>query len=184
MIIQQLQWRWYVLHTRSRFEKAVHEGLFKKSHEVFLPQIRVRSRRRDRRVMLDVPLFPGYVFIRSNLHPDHHLDILKTVGAVRLIGNQNLPVPVPDDTIESLKIMVSREAGIKTGSRLRKGDRVMVVRGPFTGVVGTFARYRGIGRVVVHIEALGQYASVEVDEDDIEALTPGAPDAAHLFGDD
>ncbi|MDJ0801723.1 MAG: UpxY family transcription antiterminator [Desulfobacterales bacterium] len=182
MEIQQLQWRWYVLHTRSRFEKVVHEGLFKKSHEVFLPQIRVRSRRRDRRVMLDVPLFPGYVFIRSNLHPDHHLDILKTVGAVRLIGNQNLPVPVPDEAIESLRIMVSRDAGVKTGKRLRRGDRVMVVRGPFTGVVGTFAHYRGIGRVVVHIEALGQYASVEVDEDDIEALPAGDRKTAYLPG--
>ena len=170
MVIHQLEWRWYVLHTRSRFEKVVHEGLDKKSHDVFLPQIRVRSRRRDRRVMLDVPLFPGYVFIRSNLHPNHHLDILKTVGAVRLIGNKDLPVPVPDEAIASLQIMVSRDTSIKTGRRLRKGDRVMVVNGPFTGVVGTFTRYRGIGRVVVQIEALGQYASVEVDENDIEAL--------------
>lgn len=172
MKIDQLSWRWYVLHTRSRFEKVVHEGLAKKSHEVFLPQIHVRSRRRDRRVILDVPLFPGYVFIRSNLHPDHHLDILKTVGAVRLIGNKEVPVPVADETIDSLKIIVTRDTQIDTGSRLRKGDRVMVVKGPFTGVVGTFAHYRGAGRVVVHIEALGQYASVEVDEEDIEAL-PG-----------
>ena len=167
-----LAWRWYVLHTRSRFEKVVHEGLSKKSHEVFLPQTRVRSRRPDRRIILDVPLFPGYVFIRSNLHPDHHLDILKTVGAVRLIGNKEVPVPVADETIDSLKIIVTRDTQIDTGSRLRKGDRVMVVKGPFTGVVGTFAHYRGAGRVVVHIEALGQYASVEVDEEDIEAL-PG-----------
>ncbi len=172
MKIDQLEWHWYVLHTRSRFERVVHEGLAKKSHEVFLPKVRVRSRRRDRRVILDVPLFPGYVFIRSNLHPDHHLDILKTVGAVRLIGNKAVPVPVPDETIDSLKIMVSSDTRIDTGRRLRKGDRVMVVRGPFTGVVGTFAHYRGAGRVVVHIEALGQYASVEVDEEDIEAL-PG-----------
>ena len=182
MEIHPLEWRWYVLHTRSRFEKVVQEGLFKKSHEVFLPQIRVRSRRRDRRVMLDVPLFPGYVFIRSNLHPDHHLDILKTVGAVRLIGNQNLPVPVPDETIDSLRIMVAGDTGIKTGKRLRKGDRVMVIRGPFTGVVGTFARYRGIGRVIVQIEALGQYASVEVDEDDIEALPAGERKVSYLPG--
>ena len=170
MKIDQLEWHWYVLHTRSRFEKVVHEGLVKKAHDVFLPQIRTRSRRRDRRVILDVPLFPGYVFIRSNLHPNHHLDILKTVGAVRLIGNKAVPVPVPDETIDSLKIMVSHESQIDNGNRLRKGDRVMVVRGPFTGVVGTFAQDRGAGRVVVHIEALGQYASVEVDEADIEAV--------------
>ncbi len=182
MKVSELPWQWFVLHTRSRFEKVVHEGLFKKAHEVFLPQIRVRSRRRDRRVMLDVPLFPGYVFVRSNLHPHHHLDILKTVGAVRLIGNKDVPVPVSDQTVASLKIMVSRDSDIKTGSRLRRGDRVMVVQGPFTGVVGTFARYRGIGRVVVQIEALGQYASVEVNEDDIEALPVDAPRSPFLPG--
>jgi transcription elongation factor/antiterminator RfaH len=170
MMSDELTWRWYVLHTRSRFETVVHDGLVKKAHDVFLPKVRVRSKRRDRKVMIDVPLFPGYVFVKSNLHPHDHIDILKTVGAVRLIGNQQLPVPVPDDTIASLRIMVSRSDPIQTGSRFRKGDRVMVVDGPFTGIVGTFDHYRGVGRVVVHIEALGQFASVEVDEQDVEII--------------
>lgn len=166
----ELTWRWYALHTRSRFETVVHDGLVKKSHDVFLPKVRVRSKRRDRKVMIDVPLFPGYVFVRSNLHPHHHIDVVKTVGAVRLLGNKQVPVPVPDETIASLQIMVSHSSDIQTGSRFRKGDRVMVVNGPFTGIIGVFDRYRGIDRVVVHIEALGQFASVEVDKDDVEII--------------
>jgi hypothetical protein len=46
----------------------------------------------------------------------------------------------------------------------------MVVHGPFAGVVGNFVRYGGKGRIVVNIEALDQYAGVEVSEDDIEIL--------------
>ena len=46
----------------------------------------------------------------------------------------------------------------------------MVVYGPFAGVSGTFIRYRGKGRVIVNIEALGQYAGVDVSEDDVEKL--------------
>jgi len=46
----------------------------------------------------------------------------------------------------------------------------MVVQGPFAGVTGTFVRQRGQGRVIVNVEALGQYASVEVDEEDLELL--------------
>lgn len=166
----ELTWHWYVLHTRSRFETVVHDGLFKKAHDVFLPKVRVRSKRRDRKVMIDVPLFPGYVFVKSNLHPHHHIDIVKTVGAVRLIGNKQVPVSVPDEAIESLRIMVSRSSPIQTGTRFRRGDRVMVVNGPFTGIIGTFDRYRGMERVIVHIEALGQFASVEVDEKDVEII--------------
>jgi hypothetical protein len=48
----------------------------------------------------------------------------------------------------------------------------MVVNGPFTGVIGTFVRYRSQGRVVVNIEALGQFAGVDVQEEDVEVLPP------------
>lgn len=161
---------WYVLYTKSRFESVVDQGLQKKSIESFLPKIKKKSKRRDRKVILNTPLFPGYLFVKTNLHPTEHLEILKTTGAVHLIGNKDGPVPVPEETIESLKIMISVEDHISTGNRLRKGDRVMVVHGPFTGVIGTFVHYRGKNRVVVHIEALGQYAGVEIDEEDIELL--------------
>jgi len=161
---------WYVLHTRSRHESVVCDGLVKKSLEAFLPKIKVRSTRRDRKAMIHIPLFPGYLFIRTDLHPHSHIEIVKTAGAVRLIGSRQGPVPVPDETIESLKIMVASELPIGTGSRLQPGARVMVVQGPFAGVAGTFVRYRRQGRVLVNIEALGQYAGVDVNEDDIEIL--------------
>ena len=69
--------QWYVLHTKSRFENVVNDGLNKKTIEVFLPKIKVRSKRRDRKLMINVPLFPGYVFVKSDLHPDNHLEIVK-----------------------------------------------------------------------------------------------------------
>ena len=172
MTLSELEYSWYVLHTKSRFENVVNEGLVKKSMEVFLPKVQIRSRRRDRKVMIRVPLFPGYLFVKTNLDPVEHLEIVKTVGVVRFIGNKEGPVSVPSDTIDSLKIMVKVDNTITTGSRFRKGDRVIVVQGPFAGVIGTFARYRGKGRVIVNIEALGQYAGVDVSEEDIEIL-PG-----------
>jgi len=161
---------WYVLHTRSRFENKVNEGLQRKSKEVFLPKVLVRSKRRDRKVMIRVPLFPGYVFVKTDLAPADQLDIVKTAGIVRFIGNRTGPLAVPDEAIAALKIMVATGLDITTGTRLKKGDRVVVVNGPFTGITGTFSRYRGGGRIVVNIDALGQFAAVEVAENDIELL--------------
>lgn len=162
---------WYVLHTKSRFENVVYEGLTKKSIEVYLPKVLVRSRRVDRKVMIRIPLFPGYLFVKSDLTPGRHIEIVKTAGAVRLIGNRSGPLPVSLETIESLKIMTAGDGKILTGTVFKKGNRVIVISGPLEGVMGTFARYGKIGRVIVNIEALGQFASVEVDEEDIEVLT-------------
>ncbi len=170
MVIKKLIRSWYVLHTKSRFENVVNDGLIKKSMEVFLPKIRVKSKRRDRKVMLRVPLFPGYMFVKTDLNPYEHVEILKTTGAVRLIGNKNGPIPVPEETIESLMIMVKGDNQVSTGNRIKKGERVIVVSGPFAGVTGIFVRYKGKGRVVVNIEALGQFAGIDVSEDDVEIL--------------
>jgi transcription termination/antitermination protein NusG len=161
---------WYVLHTRSRFENVVNEGLIKKSIDVFLPKILIRSKRTDRKKMIRVPLFPGYLFVKTDLNPQVHLEILKTTGAVRLIGNIDGPKPVPDEAVQSLMIMVKTDDPITTGQMYKKGDRVIVVGGPFTGVIGHFIRYGGKGRVVVNIEVLGQCAGVDVCEDDIEKV--------------
>lgn len=161
---------WYVLHTRSRFENVVNDGLIKKSIEVFLPKILVRSKRRDRRLMIKVPVFPGYLFVKSDLNPYEKVEIVKTLGVVRFVGTKDGPVPVPDETIDSLKIMVNSSQPVTTGNLLVKGDKIIVVNGPFTGVIGTFQTYRGRGRVVINVEALGQSASVDVDEADIEPL--------------
>ena len=166
-----LKQEWYVIHTRSRFENVVCDGLLKKSFEVFLPKAQVPSKRRDRKLMIWVPVFPGYLFVKTDMSAHEHLNIVKTIGAVRLVGTRGGPVSVPDETIASLKIMVNSDSPIITGKHLVRGDRVMVVKGPFTGIIGAFSNYRGKGRVVINVDALGQTAAVDVHEDEIEPLS-------------
>ena len=170
MTVSILSRNWYALHTRSRFENVVLDGLMRKKIDVFLPRITVRSKRVDRKKMIQVPLFPGYLFVKTSLDPHEHLEVVKTIGVVKMVGNRQGPVPISHESIESLKIMVQSNQEILTGTALKQGDRVMVVTGPFAGVTGVFVRYGGRGRVVVIIEALGQYAAVDVSEDDIEVI--------------
>ena len=162
--------KWYALHTKSRFEKVVNDGLKKKTFDSFLPTTHVSSKRRDRKVMLDLPIFPGYTFVKTALTADEHLSILKTAGVVRVVGNNSGPVSLHDDVVESLIIMVAAKQAINTESRFKQGEKVCVMHGPFAGLIGTFEKYRGIGRVYVNIDLLGQTASVEIDEDDIESI--------------
>lgn len=161
---------WYVIYTRSRFEKVVYDSLLKKSIDAFLPTTKKRSMRRDRKVILDAALFPGYVFVRSELSARENLAILKTAGVVNFVGTKSGPIPVDEKAIESLKIMVTATDRIMTGSSFKRGDPVRVTRGPFTGIRGEFIRYGGEERVLVEIAALGQFASVDVTCEDVEPI--------------
>ena len=86
---------WYCLHTRSRHEEVVYHRLEDKRIQTFLPKLEVWSRRKDRRKKIQKALFPGYVFVHEVLDPHHRLEILKTPGVVKILGNEKGPEPVP-----------------------------------------------------------------------------------------
>ena len=167
-----LEKKWYALLTRSRFENVVTEAIQKKSIDCFLPKIKVLSKRRDRKKIIDVPMFPGYLFVNISLAPKEYLDVVKTVGAVRLLGTHSCPIPVSEQHIESLKIITGAETEVITGinSSLRQGEPVMVVNGHMAGIKGEFVTHKGRGRVIIRVEALGQFAGVEIDVADLEKL--------------
>ena len=62
--------KWYAVHTRSRFEQKVYDGIMGKSIEAFLPRVQTMSRRKDRKKKIYIPLIPGYVFVRFDLNPE------------------------------------------------------------------------------------------------------------------
>lgn len=163
---------WFVLLTRSNFEQTVHKAITQKKIEAFLPTVKRKSIRKDRHLMIDFPLFPGYIFVKSQTTPASQLHILKTIGAVRLLGNHTGPVPVPDSQIESLKLLTMLKTDLITGANigLKKGDPVMIIEGPMAGVRGEFTHHKGKGRVVIKIDVLGQYAGVEVEKENVEKI--------------
>ncbi len=169
--MNQEQRKWYALHTRSRFEQKVYDGIFGKSIEVFLPRVQVMSRRKDRRKKILIPLLPGYVFVRTDMNPEEHLNILKTVGVVRMVGFQGKPVPARDDEIASLMILDGTDRTVQNRAFMNKGDRVMIMEGPLKGLVGFYLghRTRG-GKVVVSIELLQRSLEVEIEDWALEKI--------------
>ncbi|WP_035241724.1 UpxY family transcription antiterminator [Desulfobacter vibrioformis] len=163
---------WFALLTRSNFEQTVYSNICKKKIDAFLPTTRKPSKRKDRKLMIETPLFPGYVFVKSTMAPVDQLPILKTLGAVRLLGNRDGPLPVPEYQIDSLKLLTSATQNLVTGSiiKLKKGDPVIILEGPMAGLKGDFFEHKGRGRVIVKIDLLGRYAGVEVDSDKVEKI--------------
>jgi len=163
--------KWYAVHTRSRFEQKVHDGIFGKSIEVFLPKMQVMSRRKDRRKKILVPLFPGYVFVHTALDPEESLNILKTVGVVRMVGVKGMPVPANEEEINALMILNGTDRTVQNRNYMKTGDRIRVMEGPLKGLTGFYLRHKGHGNiVVVSIELLNRSLEVDVEDCTLEKL--------------
>jgi transcription termination/antitermination protein NusG len=161
---------WYVIHTYSRHETKVEGNLHNLGLETFVPRITVRSRRRDRFRLLEVPLFPGYIFVHADLGTPVYYDILKNTGVVSILGNKRLCTPVPAETVFSLKKMVASDLTLDSWSRLVKGRRVTIVDGPLAGVTGVILRKKnGQRRLVVAVDLLGRAVAADLAEEAVES---------------
>ncbi len=167
--------RWYAIYTKSRHEKRVYQQLLPKIREVFLPLVRVWSRRKDRRAKYDKPVLPGYLFFRDILSPTTRLSVLETFGVVRILsskgGERALPEPIPDEQIESLKIVVASRREVHPCDYLNVGEEVEVIAGPFMGACGKLLRINPKkNRLVVSIDLINQAIAVDIDVADIKKI--------------
>jgi len=155
---------WYALHTKSRHEQTVYDQLVSKGHESFLPKLERWSRRTDRRQKIRVPMFSGYVFVKTTLAPERYLPVLRTTGVVRAVGFGGRPAPIDPEQIQSLKILVDSGKAIHPADHLTEGEMVEIVDGPFKGVAGRLVGRRSKKRLLVWLETINQGVYVELEE--------------------
>jgi transcription antitermination factor NusG len=160
---------WFALHVRSRHEFAVEHELITKGVEVFLPAIKKIRQWKDRKKLLNSPLFPGYLFIRTLPQPEVLSSVMHTRGVVSVIsGAVGRPVPVPEEEINTLKLLLGTGAQVDVYPHLKEGVRVRVRRGLLRGVEGIITRKDGRFALLVSIEILGRSAGVPLSPEDVD----------------
>jgi transcription antitermination factor NusG len=163
-----LEKRWYATYTCANHEKRVREQLEQRSVEAFLPVYETVRRWKDRRVHLEIPLFPGYVFVHLALRD--RLRVTQVPSVVRLVGFDGHPSPLPDGEIEALKKGLALGVRAQPHPFLSVGRRVRVKNGPLAGMTGILLRRKGNFRVVISIDLIQRAMSVNVDSADVEAF--------------
>jgi len=158
---------WYAIWTRSRHEQTVREQLERKGLTAFLPTISRWSRWKDRKKQIDWPLFPGYCFAR--MHSGDRLPVLTCAGVVSIVSFNSEIAPIPDQEIDSIRLLVESDLQFDPCPLIREGTQVEVVHGPLRGIVGRLVRKGAHARLVLAVDLIGQGVSVEVDAADIRA---------------
>jgi transcription antitermination factor NusG len=161
---------WWALYTRHQHEKIVAEMLTVKGFEVFLPLYESVRRWKDRRKVLSLPLFPGYVFLRGGL--ERRIQVVSTPGVFSILTHGDRFAAIPDDEIDSVRRTVQGRLRVEPHPFLKCGDRVRVTRGTLEGVEGILVRKKNIYRLVLSVEMLAQSVGVEIDASDVEPVAP------------
>src|SRR6266699_1377594 len=117
--------RWYAAYTRAQHEKRVAAELGMREVEHFLPLYSSVRRWKDRRVTLDLPLFPGYVFVRLALRD--RLRVAQIPGVVRLVGFNGQPTALPDTEIEIMRSGLPQSLRAEPHPFLSVGKRVRII---------------------------------------------------------
>lgn len=148
---------WQAIQTFSNHEARVDQELARLGIEHYLPVLSEKRQRFDRRVYVDVPLFPGYTFAQTELSPELKWK-LGLYGACAYIGH------VSDEEMASIRQMIAGGARRFDMRELTAGTKVVIKHGPLAGIYGTFLRAGRHGRLVLEVNLLRAAVSAEIEE--------------------
>ena len=165
--------RWYALYTKHHHEKKAADILARKGIDTFLPLNRSLRQWKDRRKTVAMPLFPGYVFLRSDL--SNRLEILNTPGVFFIVESAGHACPVPEQEIEAVRAAAESGFKLEPHPYLESGERVRIRSGPLAGISGLVVESRNQHRVVISVELLRKAVAVAVDLENLEKISPERP---------
>jgi len=164
---------WYAVYTSPRHEKRVAKHLGERAVEFFLPLYRTVHRWKNGcQAELELPLFPGYLFVKIGRR--QRTQVLGLPGVIQFVGASGQPARLSDFEIEGLR-EAAKLLKIEPHRNLTIGQRVQVKSGPLTGLSGVLARQASGWRVVLSVSLINQSVAVELDAVDVAPIDGPSP---------
>lgn len=167
--------QWYVVYVKNRAEKKVLQSLCGKNIEAYLPVQKKLRQWSDRKKLVEMPLFPGYIFVRIN-HKEYD-PVLQTENVVSYITFEGKAVPVRDEDMHSLKqILQQDQIRIElTREDLSPGEQVEILSGPLMGIRGELVELKGKHKVGIRIQQISYTVMIEVPVTELAVIRKGQP---------
>lgn len=161
---------WYALATLSRHERVVASELENRGIDAFLPTVTEIHRWSDRRKKVEVPLFPGYVFVQAAMTSVVRRAAICARGVLGFVTMNGEPLSIPEEEIIGIRQLLASEVPCAPYPFLKVGQRVRVRGGALDGIEGRLVRAENDHRLVVSIDAISRSVALHIDGYDLEAL--------------
>jgi transcription termination/antitermination protein NusG len=124
-------------------------------------------------------MFPSYLFLRHAMDKQSYIEIVKTRGLTRILGDQWHRLAVVDDAdIEAITKVMRAEVPVLPHPYLQEGQRARITYGPLKDLEGILVQLKPRkGHLVLSVNLLQRSVAVEVDWLHVEPL--GTPRHAH-----
>jgi len=159
---------WYAVTTRSQHERLVAKQLESQGITTLLPVIKEIHRWSDRRKIVEVPMFRGYLFVQCCMSPVFRRAILFARGVGNFVTMQGNPVPIPDLQIESIRKALTDEGNCFVHPFLKIGQPVRVRGVALDGLEGILTSLHNDRCVVISIDAIQRSLAVRIEGYDLE----------------
>ena len=131
------------------------------AYSPFLPLYKCARRWSHRSKILELPLFPGYLFCRFNAQ--HRLPILKIPSVIQVLGVGRTPIPINECEISAIQTVVASGLNSQPWPLLEIGTHVRIEDGPLCGLEGILLDFRGRHRLIISVTLLRRAVAVEID---------------------
>jgi transcription antitermination factor NusG len=159
---------WFVVYTRSKWEKKVVELLSKKGIENYCPLVKVIKQWADRKKKVEEPLFNSYVFVHASAA--EHLPIQQTDGIVNFVYWLGKPAIVKDNEIEIIKSYLNNSYSLSVEKmQVNIHDSVRIINGPLIQREGFVLEVQRKS-IKIQLPSLG-YAIIAVETNHVEKVT-------------
>lgn len=150
---------WYVFFTTARAEKQVEKRLALRGMETFLPLHLAPHRWSDRIKLVEVPLFPSYVFVHTDDHKAR--ECLGTQGIVRMVFHNGTPAIIAEREIAVMQSFLEQARAQELTYSL--SEEALIACGSLKDISGKIKR---IGKkcLLLHLEQLGLTVSVAMEQ--------------------
>jgi len=161
---------WYAVQTHARHERVVAQRLHERGVPTFLPVISEVHRWSDRKKVVQSPMFSCYVFARIAPTNPERIRVLRVDGVLRLVGARGEGTPIPEDQIESVRLLLQEHVSWSPHEFLKIGQRVRITSGALDGMEGVLLSRNGEDTLVISVDAIQRSLAVRVEGYQVEAI--------------
>lgn len=154
---------WYLIYTKPQHENKLANQLAENDIEFLLPRTRVLRQWHDRKKIIEMPLFPSYIFVHVQSMADYY-NCMDFDGFCNYVKFGNQLAIVNKNTIKDIDLIVRKGSNVEIANgNLRLGQKIVVCQGPLSGLSGEVVEYKGKQKICIRVNLLNRIVLTDIE---------------------